>query len=226
MEPNGSNNNRPVGNDGLNQYNSADLPPESVPANAQGPVNLETRGTMPEVGCSHPPEVAGLIQGLTGTIVTSVMQHLREQIPQLRDKTPWNCHLSGRIGKRLILRMAHEHVVGQQSRHDALALEAVAPTPSTYAMVVLQCLAPLSPEIRSAIMQAGMKLTAFTKFTGKTDPEEHVAEFQSQMPFYQPDNRVYYMAFPSSLAGQALKWFNQLLGGCITSFEELKKRFT
>ncbi|GAA0139962.1 hypothetical protein LIER_35170 [Lithospermum erythrorhizon] len=37
-------------------------------------------------------------------------------------------------------------------------------------------------------MPAGMKLPAFTKFTGKMDPEEHVAKFQSQMSFHQPNN--------------------------------------
>ncbi|GAA0170238.1 hypothetical protein LIER_24541 [Lithospermum erythrorhizon] len=39
-------------------------------------------------------------------------------------------------------------------------------------------------------------------------------------------SRVYCRAFPSSLAGPALKWFNQLIDGCITYFEDLKKRFT
>ncbi|GAA0151567.1 hypothetical protein LIER_10263 [Lithospermum erythrorhizon] len=40
-----------------------------------------------------------------------------------------------------------------------------------------------------------------------------------------PLQQVYYRAFPSSLAGHALKWFNKLPEGCITSFKEHKKRF-
>ncbi|GAA0174570.1 hypothetical protein LIER_27937 [Lithospermum erythrorhizon] len=87
-------------------------------------------------------------------------------------------------------------------------------------------LAPFSVDIRSAIMPDGMELPAFTKFTDKTDPEEHIEEFQSQMCFHQPDSRVYCRAFPTSLAGPTLKWFNRLLEGWITSFKELKNRFT
>ncbi|GAA0161269.1 hypothetical protein LIER_17627 [Lithospermum erythrorhizon] len=86
-------------------------------------------------------------------------------------------------------------------------------------------LAPFSPNIRGSVIPAGSKLSAFTKFTRKTGPEEHISEFQSQMFFHQPDTRVYYKAFPSSLARPALKWFNRLPEGCITSFEELKIRF-
>ncbi|GAA0142386.1 hypothetical protein LIER_03294 [Lithospermum erythrorhizon] len=71
-------------------------------------------------------------------------------------------------------------------------------------------LAPFSPDIRGAIIPTGLKLATFTKFTGKTDPEEHIVEFQSQMSFHQPDNRVYCRAFPASLVGAALKWFNRL----------------
>ncbi|GAA0157807.1 hypothetical protein LIER_14992 [Lithospermum erythrorhizon] len=56
-----------------------------------------------------------------------------------------------------------------------------------------------------------MKLPTFTKFTGKTDPDELIAAFQSQMSIQHPYNKVYCQAFPSSLAGPALKWFKQLL---------------
>ncbi|GAA0154183.1 hypothetical protein LIER_12240 [Lithospermum erythrorhizon] len=59
----------------------------------------------------------------------------------------------------------------------------------------------------------------------ETDPQEHIAEFQSKMSFHQPHIMVYYMAFPSSLAGPALKSFNPLPIGCITSFEEIKNQF-
>ncbi|GAA0149892.1 hypothetical protein LIER_43080 [Lithospermum erythrorhizon] len=83
-----------------------------------------------------------------------------------------------------------------------------------------------SPEIRSVATPVGMKLLTFTKFTEKTDPEEHIAEFQSQMSFQHPCSKVNCRAFPSSLAKPALKWSNQLSEGYITSFEELQNRFT
>ncbi|GAA0157892.1 hypothetical protein LIER_15053 [Lithospermum erythrorhizon] len=75
-------------------------------------------------------------------------------------------------------------------------------------------------------MPVGIEVPVFTKFTGKKDPKEHITEFQSQMSFHQPDSRVYYNAFPSSLADLTLKWFKRLPEGCITSLEELKNRFT
>ncbi|GAA0166972.1 hypothetical protein LIER_40286 [Lithospermum erythrorhizon] len=75
-------------------------------------------------------------------------------------------------------------------------------------------------------MPVGMKLPSFNKFTGKTDLEEHIAKFQSQLSFQYPCSKVHGIAFPSSLAGPTLKWFNQFPKGCITFFEELKRQFT
>ncbi|GAA0171985.1 hypothetical protein LIER_25902 [Lithospermum erythrorhizon] len=77
-------------------------------------------------------------------------------------------------------------------------------------------LAPFSPDIQGAIIPVGFKLPTFTKFTGKTDPEEHIAEFQLQMSFHQPFNRVYCRAFLANLVGRVLKWFNRLPEGCRT----------
>ncbi|GAA0167034.1 hypothetical protein LIER_40296 [Lithospermum erythrorhizon] len=71
-------------------------------------------------------------------------------------------------------------------------------------------LAPFSPAIRVAIMPAELKLTAFTKFTGKTNLEEHIAEFQSQMSFHQTDSTVYCKSFSASLAGPALKAYTYI----------------
>ncbi|GAA0142869.1 hypothetical protein LIER_42741 [Lithospermum erythrorhizon] len=45
------------------------------------------------------------------------------------------------------------------------------------------------------------------------------------MSFQHPCNKMYYRDFPFSLVGPTLKWFNQLLEVCITSFKELKNRF-
>ncbi|GAA0170615.1 hypothetical protein LIER_24839 [Lithospermum erythrorhizon] len=56
--------------------------------------------------------------------------------------------------------------------------------------------------------------------------EKHIEEFQSQMLFQHQCSKVYCRVFPSSLAGHALRCFNHLPEGCITSFEELKNRFT
>ncbi|GAA0147700.1 hypothetical protein LIER_36568 [Lithospermum erythrorhizon] len=135
------------------------------------------------------------------------------------------------VPRRSIIHPGNEPVTGQQSRHDASAPEAIAPKPPTDVVAALQqqvdalsvrvacqvrlgtnteleALALFSPEIRRTFMLTGMKLPTFTKFTGKPDLEEHLIEFQSHVSFHQPDSRVYSRAFPSSLAGLALKWFN------------------
>ncbi|GAA0156297.1 hypothetical protein LIER_13823 [Lithospermum erythrorhizon] len=103
MEPNESNDNRPAGNDGLNLKNPTERPPESVPVKAAGPINFGSGRALSEVGSSHPPEIAGLIQGITKTIVTSFIQQLREQRPQLNGENPWKYHPSRRMGMRPIL---------------------------------------------------------------------------------------------------------------------------
>ncbi|GAA0140475.1 hypothetical protein LIER_35245 [Lithospermum erythrorhizon] len=87
-------------------------------------------------------------------------------------------------------------------------------------------LAHFSRDIRGVVMPVKLKLPPFRKFTRKTDPEDHIAEFQSQMSFHQPDNMVYCRAFSSSLAGHDIKMVIRLLEGCIASFKELKNGFT
>ncbi|GAA0162787.1 hypothetical protein LIER_18805 [Lithospermum erythrorhizon] len=127
-------------------------------------------------------------------------------------------------------------------KHDSPAPEAIAPEPPSDVVAALQRqvdalsarvagqvrretntelagLAPFSAKIRRAITPAEMKLTTFTKLSGKMDLEEHIAEFQSKTSFHQLVSRVYCRALPSSLAAQALKSFNRLPEGWITSIE-------
>ncbi|GAA0155212.1 hypothetical protein LIER_12989 [Lithospermum erythrorhizon] len=51
-------------------------PYNEVPEDVPQPVNLRTGGTLHEVGSSHPLEMAGIIHGMTETIVDTVMQQL------------------------------------------------------------------------------------------------------------------------------------------------------
>ncbi|GAA0151293.1 hypothetical protein LIER_43138 [Lithospermum erythrorhizon] len=81
METNRSNDNRPPENNGLNLNDLLGQQQENAPANAQEPINLRSGGIVSEVGNSRPPEMAGILHGLMGTIVTSVMQQLREKLP-------------------------------------------------------------------------------------------------------------------------------------------------
>ncbi|GAA0156314.1 hypothetical protein LIER_38252 [Lithospermum erythrorhizon] len=134
------------------------------------------------------------------------------------------------------MRGNREPAAGHQGHHEATAGCVAAPAPQLDAMAALRRevdsltakvvgqtrrgtntelagLASFSPDIRGAIMP-------------ETHPEEHIAEFESQMSFHQPGNKVYCRPFPASLAGPTLKWFNRLPEGCVSSFVELKNRFT
>ncbi|GAA0164634.1 hypothetical protein LIER_20226 [Lithospermum erythrorhizon] len=51
------------------------------------PINIGSERTPLVVGSSQPPEMAGLIQGLTWKIIHS-MEELKERLPQLRGEAP------------------------------------------------------------------------------------------------------------------------------------------
>ncbi|GAA0185351.1 hypothetical protein LIER_32639 [Lithospermum erythrorhizon] len=94
----------------------------------------------------------------------------------------------------------NELVTGQQSRYEVAIGDPVAPAPPQDVMAGLRRqvdafsarvarqtrhdtntelagLATFSPDIRGEVMPAGLKLPTFTKFTGKIDPDEQIAEF-------------------------------------------------
>ncbi|GAA0149243.1 hypothetical protein LIER_08470 [Lithospermum erythrorhizon] len=55
----------------------------------------------------------------------------------------------------------------------------------------------------------------FKTFSGFGDPSNHLKSFDSQLALWATDDKVYARAFPSSLSGQALKWFHKLLPNSI-----------
>ncbi|GAA0176296.1 hypothetical protein LIER_29309 [Lithospermum erythrorhizon] len=188
------------------------IPQEDAPANIPELVNLRFGGTMLEVGNSHPPEIAEIIQEMIETIISRVMMQLQEQLPQLRGENLVEVSSIREAREETyaytyLVQKGNKLMARQQSRHDATARDAMAPTPPPDAIeallrqvdalstrvagqarhetnIELATLAPFSPGIHSAVMPVGFKLLTFTKFTGKTDPEEHITEFQSQMSFH------------------------------------------
>ncbi|GAA0139004.1 hypothetical protein LIER_35016 [Lithospermum erythrorhizon] len=79
--------NHPQEDDALNLNDPADQRPKDTPPNAQEPICIGSGITLPKGGSSPPPKMAGLIQGLTDQIISSVMDQLRDQLPQLRGET-------------------------------------------------------------------------------------------------------------------------------------------
>ncbi|GAA0184493.1 hypothetical protein LIER_31781 [Lithospermum erythrorhizon] len=76
--------NHPQGTNGPNSDDLCDQPQDDASVDAPELVNLRIGGTVPKLGNSHPLKMAEIIHEMTGTIICSVMQKLREQIPQLR----------------------------------------------------------------------------------------------------------------------------------------------
>ncbi|GAA0143955.1 hypothetical protein LIER_04519 [Lithospermum erythrorhizon] len=86
MNPNGDDN-HPHEDDAFNLNNPAAQRTEDAPPNAHRPIGVGFGRTVHEGGSSHSPKMAGLIQGLTDQIVSSVMDQLRDQLSQLRGET-------------------------------------------------------------------------------------------------------------------------------------------
>ncbi|GAA0183678.1 hypothetical protein LIER_31049 [Lithospermum erythrorhizon] len=59
-------------------------------------------------------------------------------------------------------------------------------------------------------MPRGFRMPKFKISSGIGDPSNHLKSFDSQLSFWANDDEVYARAFPSSLSGQALKWFHKL----------------
>ncbi|KAK9689114.1 hypothetical protein RND81_09G036000 [Saponaria officinalis] len=64
------------------------------------------------------------------------------------------------------------------------------------------------------------------QFGGLTDPDEHLATYESHMFMYDPDDAVWCKVFPTTITGLTQSWFRGLSTGSIGSYKDLSKRFT
>ncbi|GAA0146554.1 hypothetical protein LIER_06480 [Lithospermum erythrorhizon] len=81
-------------------------------------------------------------------------------------------------------------------------------------------LLPFSDRLRHAKMPRGFRMPKFKTFSGIGDPSSHLNSFDSQLSFWASDDEVYARAFPSSLSGQALKWFRKLPPNSIDCWQD------
>ncbi|GAA0164109.1 hypothetical protein LIER_19822 [Lithospermum erythrorhizon] len=65
----------------------------------------------------------------------------------------------------------------------------------------------------------------FKTFGVYGDPGNHLKSFDSQLSFWASDDEVYARAFPSSLSGQALKWFHKLPSDSIDCWQDITDLF-
>ena len=65
----------------------------------------------------------------------------------------------------------------------------------------------------------------FTIYNGRTDPVEHVSQFNQRMVVHSNDEVLMCKVFPSSLGPVAMRWFDGLKANSINSFKELTQAF-
>ena len=65
----------------------------------------------------------------------------------------------------------------------------------------------------------------FTIYNGRTDPVEHVSQFNQRMVVHSKDKVLMCKVFPSSLGPVAMRWFDGLKANSINSFKELTQAF-
>ena len=65
----------------------------------------------------------------------------------------------------------------------------------------------------------------FTLYNGRIDPVEHVSHFNQKMAVHSKNEALICKVFPSSLGPVAIRWFDGLKAGSISSFKELTQMF-
>ena len=65
----------------------------------------------------------------------------------------------------------------------------------------------------------------FTIYNGRTDPVEHVSQFNQRIAIHSKDEALMCKVFPSSLGLVAMRWFDGLRADSINSFKELTQAF-
>ena len=65
----------------------------------------------------------------------------------------------------------------------------------------------------------------FTIYNGRTDPVEHVSQFNQRMVIHSKNEALMCKVFPSNLGPVAMRWFDGLGDDSINSFKELTQAF-
>ena len=65
----------------------------------------------------------------------------------------------------------------------------------------------------------------FTVYNGRTDPVEHVSQFNQRMAIHSQNEALMCKVFPSSLGPAAMRWFNGLKTNSIDSYKQLTQAF-
>ncbi|XP_025648266.1 uncharacterized protein [Arachis hypogaea] len=63
------------------------------------------------------------------------------------------------------------------------------------------------------------------RYDGTKDPQEHVTAFEARMNLEGVGDAVRCRTFPVTLVGPAIRWFNTLPQGSITTFADISQKF-
>ena len=84
---------------------------------------------------------------------------------------------------------------------------------------------PFRRKIEGAKLPWRFHQPTFTIYNGRTNPVEHVSQFNQRMAIHSKDETLMCKVFPSSLGPMAMKWFDGLKTNSINSFKELTQAF-
>ena len=83
---------------------------------------------------------------------------------------------------------------------------------------------PFTHKIERAKLPRQFHQLTFTIYNGRTDPVEHVSQFNQRIAISK-DKALMCKVFPFSLGPVAIRWFNDLRANSIDSFKELTQAF-
>ncbi|XP_065630258.1 uncharacterized protein LOC136067846 [Quercus suber] len=84
---------------------------------------------------------------------------------------------------------------------------------------------PFTRRIEEAVLPRRFQQPTFTVYNDKTDPVEHVSQFNQRMAVHSKNEALMCKVFPSSLGPVAMRWFNGLRTNFVDSYRQLTQAF-
>ena len=85
---------------------------------------------------------------------------------------------------------------------------------------------PFTHRIEGTELPQWFHQPTFAIYNGRTDPVEHVSQFNQRMAVHSRDEVLMCKVFPSSLRPMAMRWFDSLKPNSINSFKQLTQAFS
>ena len=87
----------------------------------------------------------------------------------------------------------------------------------------LDCISqsPFTRRIERVVLPRRFNQPTFAIYNGRTDPVEHVSQFNQRMAVHSKDEELMCKVFLSSLGPLAMRWFDALPPNSIDSFKQL-----